>query len=76
MNNRFGIDVETIHKATLMRALRRLKGTELVEDRGKYRECPEWSVVHYTGSMTEDQFDDWASKVKAGSGALGTFELM
>ncbi|WZX11463.1 hypothetical protein YZUPF006_000001 [Pseudomonas phage YZU-PF-006] len=72
----FGIDVETYGKASLIRSLANLKGTVSVEDGGNYREDAGYSVVLYSGAMTEEQFDEWAYRVKAGQCVVGTFKLL
>lgn len=76
MTNYFGVDVETSGKPALIRALNRLKGTISCTDQGKYREDPAYSVVHYQGDMTEQQFDEWAYNVKVGQCVIGTFTLL
>lgn len=74
--NRIGIDVDTHLKARMIAALRRLKSTVSVEDGGKYRESPAQSVVRLSTTLTEEQVDEWACRVKAGSGYIGTFQLL
>ncbi|QNJ57306.1 hypothetical protein Stalingrad_1 [Pseudomonas phage Stalingrad] len=72
----FGIDCETSGKASLMRSLGRLVGTIEVIDNGRYREDAGYSVVRYEGDMTEQQFEAWAYRVKAGQCVVGTFKLL
>lgn len=74
--NHIGIDVDTHLKARMIAALRRLKSTVSVEDGGKYRESPAQSVVRLSTTLTEEQVDEWACRVKAGSGYIGTFQLL
>lgn len=74
--NFIGIDVETKHKAKMIAALARLKSTECVADGGMYHSYPSISVVRLTTTLTEAQVDDWACRVKAGDGYVGTFQLL
>lgn len=57
--NKLGIDVETRHKAHLIRTLKRLKTTEAVEDGGAYWYDRHYSQVHLTTTWTESELDDW-----------------
>lgn len=74
--NFIGIDVVTQHKAKMIAALARLKSTECVADGGMYPSYPSISVVRLTTTLTEAQVDDWACRVKAGDGYVGTFQLL
>lgn len=74
--NFIGIDVETKHKAKMIAALALLKSTECVADGGVYRSDNSYSVVRLTTTLTEAQVDDWACRVKAGAGYVGTFQLL
>lgn len=74
--NHIGIDVDTNLKARMLAALRRLKSTVSVEDGGKYHEIPAQSVVRLSTTLTEEQVDEWACRVKAGAGYVGTFKLL
>jgi hypothetical protein len=70
----FIIDVETKHKAVLIRALRKLRTTQSVVDGGIYREDKMYSQVHLETTLTENQVDEWACRVKAGVGYVGVAE--
>lgn len=74
--NHIGIDVDTRLKARMISALSRLKSTTSVEDGGRYHMSPAHSVVRLSTTMTEEQVDEWACRVKAGSGYIGTFKLL
>lgn len=74
--NHIGIDCDTHLQARMIGALRRLKSTIRVEDGGKYRMSPAQCVVRLETTMTEEQVDEWACRVKAGSGYIGTFKLL
>lgn len=74
--NFIGIDVENAHKAVMIRALSRLKSTVCVADGGKYHEDASLGVVRLTTTLTEEQVDEWACRVKAGRGYIGTFQLL
>lgn len=74
--NFIGIDVETKHKAKMIAALARLKSTECVADGGVYHSYASISVIRLTTTLTEEQVDEWACRVKAGDGYVGTFPLL
>lgn len=74
--NHIGIDVNTCSKAKMIRALARLKSTHSVEDGGVYHADAAFSVVRLRTDWTESQVDEWACRVDAGSGYVGTFELL
>ena len=74
--NRIGIDCDTHLQARMINALKRLKSTVSVQDGGKYRMSPAQCVVRLETTMTEEQVDEWACRVKAGSGYIGTFKLL
>lgn len=74
--NFIGIDVENAHKAIMMRSLARLKSTICVGDGGKYHQDESLGVIRLTTTLTEEQVDEWACRVKAGYGYIGTFKLL
>lgn len=74
--NFIGIDVKNAHKAVMIRALSRLKSTVCVADGGKYHEDASLGVVRLTTTLTEEQVGEWACRVKAGRGYIGTFKLL
>ena len=74
--NFIGIDVENAHKAVMIRALSRLKSTVCVADGGKYHSDASLGVVRLTTTLTEEQVGEWACRVKAGRGYIGTFQLL
>lgn len=74
--NFIGIDVENAHKAVMIRALSRLKSTVCVADGGKYHSDASLGVVRLATTLTEEQVDEWACRVKAGAGYVGTFKLL
>lgn len=74
--NYIGIDVENKHKAVMIHALGRLKSTIRVMDGGIYRQDESLGVIRLETTKTEEQVDEWACRVKAGAGYLGTFNLL
>lgn len=74
--NSIGIDCDTHLQARMINALKRLKSTVSVQDGGKYHQSPEHCVIRLETTMSEEQVDDWACRVKAGSGYIGTFKLL
>lgn len=71
-----GIDCDTHLQARMINALKRLKSTVSVQDGGKYHQSPAHCVVRLETTLTEEQVDEWACRVKAGSGYIGTFQLI
>lgn len=74
--NGIGIDCDTHLQARMINALKRLKSTISVQDGGKYHMSPAQCVVRLETTLTEEQVDEWACRVKAGSGYIGTFKLL
>lgn len=74
--NSIGIDCDTHLQARMINALKRLKSTVSVQDGGKYHQSPAHCVVRLETTLTEEQVDEWACRVKAGSGYIGTFKLL
>lgn len=74
--NSIGIDCETRLQARMINALKRLKSTISVQNGGKYHMSPECCVIRLETTMSEDQVDKWACRVKAGYGYIGTFKLL
>lgn len=74
--NSIGIDCDTHLQARMINALKRLKSTVSVQDGGKYYQSPAQCVIRLETTMTEEQVDEWACRVKAGSGYIGTFKLL
>ena len=74
--NSIGIDCDTHLQARMINALKRLKSTVSVQYGGKYHMSPAQCVVRLETTMTEEQVDEWACRVKAGSGYIGTFKLL
>lgn len=74
MTNKLGIDVETRHKANLIRRLATLKTTVSVADGGKYHEDLSFSQVHLETSWSEGDLDLWLYETK-GIDYVGTFEM-
>ena len=74
--NGIGIDCDTHLQARMINALKRLKSTVSVQDGGKYHQSPAQCVIRLETTMTEEQVDEWAWRVKAGSGYIGTFKLL
>lgn len=69
-----GIDVWTKDARKLRTRLKRLKSTISVEDGGMYREGPEYSQIHITTIMTQDELDHWLWATKHGCGCVGVFK--
>lgn len=74
--NHIGIDCDTRLQARMINALKRLKSTVNVQDGGKYHQSPAQCVVRLETTMTEEQVDEWAYRVKAAAGYIGTFKLI
>ena len=74
--NSIGIDCDTNLQACMINALKRLKSTISVQDGGKYHMIPAQCVVRLETTMSEEQVDEWACRVKAGAGYIGTFKLL
>jgi hypothetical protein len=74
MTNLFGIDVETKHKATVIRRLRALKSTIQVEDGGVYHEDKNYSQIHLKTTFDLDVLENWLWATK-GIETIGTFNM-
>ena len=58
MNNLI-IDVKTHACNNITRRLEKLKAVTLVEKRGEYWQCREYSQIFITTTMTEGEVDHW-----------------
>jgi hypothetical protein len=72
--NTFGIDVETVNKATVLRRLRALKTTVEARDGGMYHADRTYSQVHVDTTKTEAELESWLYNTK-GVEAVGVFVI-